>query len=232
MQSKKSAPQTKLIVDLTPKLLEGAKGYPKKLGRYSASALYKMLESANLPWGLKPQNYFDIEEATFEGAMRMINGVQAHELVQRYLDPSKNEIKYEYYYYGDKDPRNFARTVPKYPLKAPALEGDLADYLFVVVGQVDHLPDDAVWEFKSSDKKFTSSKDYHDHQAKLYCTICDRPEAVIFQPLVTDNSFILNEIGRVQRDDEWFASEMRRLHNYHQRLELIIQEKSRIEQNA
>ena len=225
----KSDPKEKeLIVDLTPKVLEGAKGYPKKLGRYSCSQLYKMLESANLPWGLKPKDYFDIEEVNFTSAMRMVNGIQAHELIQRYLDPAKNEIKYEYYYYGDQDPRNFSRIVPKYPNKAPALEGDLADFLFVVVGQIDHLPDDAVWEFKSSENKMSSSKDYQDHQAKLYCTICDRPKAIIFQPLITSDRFFLNKIGEVSRDDEWFAGEMRKLLNYHQRLELILQEKNRL----
>ena len=201
---KQRALQEKMIIDLTPSLLDNARGYPKKLGRYSCSQIFKMLEASKLPWGLPVEKYFEIEEPTLEGALRMYNGVQTHELVQKLLgSPEKNEVKFEYEYCpeGSEKP------------------------IFVVVGKVDRLEDDSVFEFKSSDKEFTKAKDYHEHQAKLYCTICDRPTAHIFQPIVKDNHFILREIGTVTRDDDWFAGEMRRLLNYHQRLELLIANK-------
>ena len=216
-----SRQKTSLIIDLTPKFMEGARSYPKKLGRYSCSQLHKMLEAARLPWGLPPEKYFEPEEITFEGAMRMIKGVQAHDLVQKYLDPSKVEKKFEYYYYGDGDYRNGT-------VKATDEEGNLEEPIFTVVGKVDYLPEDCVWEIKSSETEFTKSKDYHDHQAKLYCTICERPKAIILQPLEDDSRFFLKQIGEVIRDDEWFEAEMRRLHNYHQRLEIIMKENARL----
>lgn len=220
MPKRKLNPKEKLIVDLTDKLLADARGYPKKLGRYSCSQLFKMLEAGKLPWGLPAAKFFEIEEATLDGALRMINGTQNHELVQKYLPKERNELKFEYYYYGDGDPRNFSRVVPDYPAKAPPLA---EQPIFTLVGKVDHLPDDSVWEIKSSDTIFSTSKDYHDHQAKLYCTICDRPKAYILQPLVEGNRFILKEIGQVERDDEWFAGEMRRLNNYHERVKLLME---------
>ncbi len=189
-----------LIIDLTPKVLEASRGYPKKFGRYSCSMLYNMLEASKIPWGIPPAKYFDIEDIDFSSAMRMIKGIQTHELVQKYLPKERNEIKFEYDYIVDGEKK------------------------FTVVGKVDHLPDDSVWEFKTSENIFAKSKDYHDHQAKLYCTICNRPEAFIFQPLETDNSLILKEIGHVLRDDAWFESEMKRLLNYHERLALLMKE--------
>lgn len=192
----------KLVIDLTPAILAGARSYPKKLGRYSASMIYKMLEAGNLPWGLPPDKYFDIEEPDLDGALRMINGIQNHELAQKYMpNTGRNEIKFEYEHKVDGVTR------------------------FVVVGKVDRLEDEYVGEIKSSDTIFTSAKDYHIHQAKLYATMAERPFSVVFQPLIEGNKFILKEIGRVERDDEWFAQEMARLLNYHERLELILADK-------
>ena len=191
MQQKKLNP---LVIDLTDKFLSAAKSYPRKLGRYSCSQIYRMLEAGKIPWGLPASKYFEPEPVDFDGALRMINGVQTHDLVQKYLPADKNEVKFEYEYkVGD-------------------------ETKFVLVGKVDHLPDDSVWEIKSSEKEMSSSKEYQDHQARLYCTICDRPIAYILQPLIKNDRFILKEIGRVERDDEWFQSEMLRLLNYHERL--------------
>lgn len=216
-QIKTNEKNNKLIIDLTPKLLAGSRGYPKKFGRYSCSQLFKMLEHSKIPWGIPPEKYFDVEEPDLEGALRMINGVQQHELVQKYLDQSKNEIKFEYFYYGDGDPRNGTTQYIEEQGGMPIV----IKPIFTLVGKVDHLPEDSVWEIKTSSAAFTKSKDYHDHQAKLYCVICDRPKAYILQPLVQDGRFVLKEIGQVERDDEWFAGEMRRLVNYHERLAII-----------
>jgi hypothetical protein len=214
-----------LIIDLTEKFLEDSKGYQQKLGRYSSSSIYKMLNHAFLPWGTPPTKYFDIEEPTIVGAMRMKQGTQSHELVQKYLPQNRNEIKFEYAYYGDGDPRNCSKIVPPYPAKAEPLA---EEPIFIVVGKVDHLHDDYVIEIKTSTDVFKASKDYHDLQSKLYCTICERPSTYIVQPLVSSNRLVLKEIGVVDRDDEWFASEMRKLNNYHERLVLIQQERARL----
>lgn len=213
--------ENKLVVDLTSKFMEGYVGWPRKLGRYSCSQLFKMLEAGNLPWGLPPSKYFEPEENTFEGAMRMSEGTRAHDFIQKFLDPSKVERKFEYYYYGPSDPRNGTTKV----------ETEKGDPIFTLVGKVDYLPDDSVWEIKSSADVFTSAKNYQIHQAQLYCSVCERPKAYILQPLVEGNRLILKEIGQVDRDDVWFEGEMARLLNYHQRLELILEENNR-KQNA
>lgn len=160
-----------------------------------------MLNHGVIPWGLNPEDYFKIEDPDFASAMRMKNGIMYHELVQAYLDSSKCEIKKEYYY----EP-------------------------FVVVGKVDFLHDDYVVEIKTSETMMKKSKAWHDHQAKLYCTMFDRPFGVIMQPTITqdkegkDAGLVLQEIGRVERDDEWFDLEMQKLKNYHERLVLISED--------
>lgn len=217
--------ETKIVIDLTPKFMEGAKAWPNKLGRYSCSKLHSMLEGAFLPWGVPANKYFELEEISFESAMRMRNGVQAHNFVQQYLDPSKVERKFEYHYYGANDPRNGTA-----PFKDE--EGNIVSPIFIVVGKIDYLPDDSAWEIKSSEKVFKDAADYHVYQAKLYCTIADRPKAYIFQPLVEGSRFILKQVGDViQRDDEWFAGQMLKLNAYHERLVLIQNQNAKVPNN-
>lgn len=178
--------------------------YPRKLGRYSASDLYKMLESANIPWGLKPEDFFKLEAVNFEGAYRMRNGVIYHELVQEFLTDCDNEVKKEY----------------EYKTSGPL---GVEETHFVVVAKADSLPRDRdeVWEIKTSEGVIARAKPWQEHQAKLYCSIFGRSLARILQPVVDRNRLILREVGLVNRDDEWFAQEMRRLHNYHERLVLL-----------
>lgn len=167
-------------------------GRKRKLGRYSASEIYKMI-TPGLPWGMPVAKYFDVEDITPEGAMRMINGIINHEQVQKHLDQNKCEIKKEYDYNGE----------------------------FTLVGKADYLPDtDTVWEIKTSDTAMAKSKPWHDHQCKLYCTMFGRSKGYILQPVIEDNHLILKEIGFVERDDEWFEQEMQKLLNYHERLKV------------
>lgn len=215
MPSEKSEP---LVIDLTPKLLASMGGRQRKLGRYSASEIYKMI-TPGLPWGMPVGKFFDVEEITPENALRMSNGIMYHEMVQKHLDEKRNEIKREYYYYGPGDPRNFSRVIPPYPAKAPKLA---EEPMFTLVGKADHVPeDDSVWEIKTSDTVMTKSKPWQDHQAKLYCTMFEKSVGYVLQPLIDGNKLVLKEVGRVKRDDEWFAKEMAKLQNYHERLILM-----------
>jgi len=207
--------ETKLVIDLTPKFMEGVKSWPNKLGRYSCSKLHSMLEGAFLPWGVPAGKYFDLEDISFESAMRMRDGVQAHNFVQQYLDPSKVERKFEYHYYGAGDPRNGVTP-------AKDEEGNIVSPIFIVVGKIDYLEDDAAWEIKSSENVFKDAKDYHVYQARLYCALADKSKAYILQPLIEGSRFILKQVGDViERDDKWFDSQMLKLNAYHERLVLI-----------
>jgi len=214
--------EKRVVIDLTEKFMATQAGWPSKLGRYSCSKIHSMLEGSKLPWGCPVNKYFTIEEPNFTSAMRMSKGTRAHEFVQKFLDPSKCERKYIYNYYGHKDPRN--GTTP-----AQDENGVIVAPIFVVVAKVDYIPDDSVWEIKSSDDVFSKPKDYHTYQAKLYTSICDRPLAMIFQPLETEERFFLAQVGEsIPRDDEWFDGEMQKLHAYHQRLELLVADQERI----
>lgn len=214
--------EKKLIIDLTSKFMEGAKGWPRKLGRYSCSSLHSMLEGSKLPWGLPVNKYFDIEDISFESAMRMNKGTRAHEFIQKFLDPTRCERKFEYHYYGFQDPRNGTKCFVDE-------EGNRVEPIFILVGKIDYLPDDSAWEIKSSEQTFTSAKDYHIYQAKLYCNLADRPKAYLLQPLELPDRLILAQVGDViPRDDEWFEGEMVKLHSYHDRLALFMKERERL----
>jgi hypothetical protein len=182
-----------------------------------------MLEGSKLPWGLTVNKYFDIEDISFESAMRMNKGTRAHEFVQKFLDPSKCERKFEYHYYGPQDPRNGTACFVN------SISGERIEPIFILVGKVDYLTDDSAWEIKSSENVFTSAKDYHTYQAALYCILADKPKAYILQPLETDTRLILAQVGDViPRDDEWFNGEMVKLHAYHDRLALFAKERERL----
>ena len=152
MKKTKVAKSDKIIIDLTPQFMAGSKSWPKKLGRYSVSSLHSMLDGVSLPWGLPVNKYFELEEITFEAAMRMKNGVMNHEFVQKYLPQAGVEKKFEYFYYGDGDERNGTT-------QAHDENGNAIEPIFVVVAKVDFIEEDSVWEIKSSDKVFTSAKD-------------------------------------------------------------------------
>lgn len=186
------------VTTMERKIASGAlhiKGRKRKLGRYSASEIYKMI-TPGLPWGLPAAKYFDIEDTNEESAFRMLKGIINHEQVQRFLASEKNEVKKEYTY-------------------GP----------FTLVGKADHLPDeDTVWEIKTSEKAMAKSKPWQDHQTKLYCSMFERSKGYILQPIVEDGHLILKEVGCVERDDVWFEQEMQKLLNYHERLEMLDNE--------
>lgn len=94
----------------------------------------------------------------------------------------------------------------------------------VLVGKADFLPPekpDEVWEFKTSDKKMTIAKPWHEHQVKLYCTMFGKEKGLVFQPLQNSEGIYLKHLKTVDRDDAWFESEMEKLYIFHQRLEEV-----------
>lgn len=185
-------------INLTSLLLQRMQSYPRKRGRYSPSEIYGILYGFG---GKKttPEEWMNPKPKAPKDAIKMWTGTIAHDQIQRLLKREGCEIKKEY------------------PYRDIVLAGK-ADY------HVDPLdPTSDIWEFKTADKIMEEAKDSHEHQAKLYCTMFDRPRTRIFQPLQTEDALFLKEIGVVTRDDEWFAGEMEKLYEFHLKVEPLWQ---------
>lgn len=94
----------------------------------------------------------------------------------------------------------------------------------ILVAKADFIPprtNDEVWEFKTSEKKMTKAKPWHEHQVKLYCTMFNKEKGLVFQPLQDKNGLYLKHLGTVQRDDAWFEKELEKLYQFHLKVEKL-----------
>lgn len=109
--------------------------------------------------------------------------------------------------------------------KEQKVEKYIPELGITLVGMADWLEPDEGWEFKSSVDTMQKAKPGHKMQAKLYCTMFERPRFRVFQPLEwtpadsTDHKFWLKELGVETRDDEWFKATMLKLSKFHLKLE-------------
>lgn len=179
------------IIDLTGRLLDSYNKNPKQnvIGRYSVSKLYSMLGADWLP----PEKYLSTEPVDFEGAMNMWNGTWKHQMVQSLLPEYQKEIK----------------KVMKFNIDGQQFE---------IVGMCDAIADDHGLEIKTSSKLHTDSKRWHDHQARIYCTMFEREVFKVVQPVVSKDKVQLNILKEIKRNDTWFNKEMVKLAAYHKEL--------------
>lgn len=161
-----------------------------KLGKkYRTVGRYSISDMYAMGAGwLTPETWLHPEPVDFTGLMRMLSGIISHEKIQMLYPKECCEVKVEYKY---KD--------------------------IVIVGKCDYLPKDSmeIWDFKTSDKIMKTMKPWAKHQIKMYCTLFDREVGVIYQPLVKDEKFLLKDIGRVERDDDWAMREIEKLYQFH-----------------
>ncbi len=178
-------------IDLTPQLRKKMASYPRKRARYNSSELYGIVNG----W-VTPETWMNPPERTPIEMYRMFSGTLVHDHTQRLLPAEGNEVKKEYTHRG-----------------------------ITLVAKVDHLPrkeeDDSVWEIKTSENEMKKSKAWHDYQAKLYCTIFERPVSKVFQPVFNEQGYWLKLIGTVERDDKWFAEQIEKLMQFHFQLERL-----------
>lgn len=80
-------------IDLTPHLTKRFKPYPRKVGRYSPSEAWSIINGYTTP-----EQWLNAAPPDFEGMIRMWNGIQGHNAVQDLLDKAKCENKKEYSY--------------------------------------------------------------------------------------------------------------------------------------
>lgn len=127
----------------------------------------------------------------------MWNGTLVHQYVQDLLPNECNEIKVEHQH------------------SIPGTED-----VITLVGKVDHVPNhiQQVWEFKTSKDELPEAKKEHAYQCKLYCTMVERPEGVVYQPVQHKTGLYLKHLETVTRDDEWFEEQMKKLVLFHQQV--------------
>ena len=92
---------------------------------------------------------------------------------------------------------------------------------WVLVGKSDALKDDHGLEIKTGDTIKDKAKQWHEYQARIYCTLFERPIWYIVQPIVKGESIILKTIGEVKRNDKWFQKRLEVIDSFHQELCLI-----------
>ena len=63
------------------------------------------------------------------------------------------------------------------------------------------------------------SKPWQEHQTKLYATIFEKKNGMIYQPLQNEKGFILKFLGSVERDDKWVEAELEKLYDFHLKVE-------------
>ena len=125
----------------------------------------------------------------------MFDGTWTHNKIQSLLDPNYCEKKKEIVY----------RDI-------------------VLVGKSDYLPPektDHVYEFKTSSKLMAKSKPWHDHQSKLYCSMFEKAHGIVYQPVQNKDGIYLKYLGSVERDDQWFEGELKKLYAFHERVEAL-----------
>lgn len=144
---------------------------------------------------LTPEQWMHARPRSTKELLAMWNGTGMHAQLESIVGKDQSEIKKEIFYNG-----------------------------ITLVGKADFLPNakpDEVWEFKTSEKKMTKSKPWHDHQVKLYCSMFSRANGIVYQPLSDDNGLYLKHIGTVERDDVWFEEELRKLYEFHLKVEQL-----------
>lgn len=143
---------------------------------------------------VSPEEWLNPTDKTVKEMLTMWNGIGVHNQLEDLLGKDHSEKKAEVVYKG-----------------------------IVLVGKADFLPPnkEEVWEFKTSERRMDKAKPWHEHQAKLYCTMFKRLNGLIYQPLANKDGLYLKHLSTVQRDDFWFEGELEKLYQFHLRVEAL-----------
>lgn len=190
--------KTQREIDLTPLLKKRFAPYPRTIGRFSVSDIWAICNKNRYGEPYKsPEEWLHQPEPDLEGMLRMYNGIIQHEQIQFMLDKERCEVKKEYPYKG-----------------------------LMIVAKADYLPpieeDVNGWEFKTSDKVLEKSKTWHNWQAKIYCTLYERPAWSLLQPIISNGKLVLREVGTVKRDDEWVFKQFDKLLDFHEEILKLV----------
>ena len=95
------------------------------------------------------------------------------------------------------------------------------EYLFeelTLVGVVDAINEDCILEIKTSESVMAKAKEWHKYQARIYCSMFERPLAHVMQPVIKGQRLYLKNLGSVERDDEFFKEQLQLLNKFHKKL--------------
>lgn len=177
-----------MIIDLTDSLLRSCGHKPPQKNRYSVSSVWGILNGYT-----SVDEFLNGKPVDFNAAMRMSNGRAKHAQIQELLPTDKYEIE------------------KKCELSDPP-------YAFTLVGRADFMDGKTVYEIKTTSSVLEKAKPWHIVQLKLYCTMFRRETGVVVQPVVKGERLILNELGTVKRNDEWFKKQMDKLSEFNERV--------------
>ena len=149
-----------------------------------------------------PEQYVKGEEIDFPSAFRMWNGTWRHKQGEDLVEGLiETEVK-----------------------KEIEVEG------LTIVGMADYLLETQVADMKTSNEVYPKAKEWHLHQVKLYCTLFEKEEGLVFQPVYkmdlqpnkigqykkVPSDFQFKIIGRVRRNDAWFKQEINKLKEFNE----------------
>lgn len=129
-------------------------------------------------------NGYPQTKPTIQDIIRMANGTMKHKWLEQFAE-GQTEVKKEI---------------------------DYDD--FVLVGKCDELLDNAVVEYKTSDKVMDKAKPWAVFQVRMYLSMFERPLGIIYQPVIKNNKFILKCLGTTHRNDDWYAEQIDKLKQY------------------
>jgi hypothetical protein len=178
-------------IDLTPKLKAQMGPKPRTRGRYHSSEIYGIMNG----W-TTPEQWMKASEKTVKEIIMMWNGIGLHNQLEELMGKEHSEQKKEYQY------------------KSITL---VAKADFLPPGEKAHQ----VWEFKTSDKTMEKMKPWHEYQVKLYTTVFERQQGLIYQPVIGENGLYLKHLGTVERDDKWFTDQLDKLLEFHIKVEKL-----------
>ena len=177
------------MIDLTQQLL---KLYPQekgRIGRYSISSLWGLLNGYT-----SLDEYINGKPINYESALNMWCGTNKHAEIQQLLEGYECEIKKEikiddFVIVGKVDAINSEEILEiktTNPLKR---------------------------------KLLTEPKRWHTEQLKWYLWLFDRPKGTIVQPVISPKQIGLKVVGYVKRDDIFIEKQINKLKIIHKQLQ-------------
>ena len=178
-------------IDITQDLLDKYPPRPNKVGRYSCTKIYAILQG----W-TTPEQYLDGEEVDLKGARNMLKGTYKHEAIQSILAD-------EYF-------MEYKKVMKVYDFEIVGM-ADMIKWLL-------DPEERALLELKTSDNVHPKAKPWAVHQIKLYLTLFEMPRGILVQPVETPNKQLLKVLGEYKRNDVWFWKQMDKLAEFHKQV--------------
>lgn len=140
---------------------------------------------------ITPKDYLRGEIRDFSQIFKMWQGTWKHNQIQELLKELGYEIE-------------------------PKIEYKTDD--FVLVGKADAILGDEILEIKTSAELIPNAKSWHIEQVMIYLSLFKKQKGVIVQPITKGNKLFLKEIGKVERDDEFFRKVLEELKEFQSKL--------------